>query len=411
MHVLFVHQNFPAQFGHVARYLVKNHGFRCTFVSQHPPGHGDGTERVQYQLKGGATEKTHYCGRSFENALWHSHAVYEALRARPDIKPDLVVGHSGYLTTSFLRELYDCAIVNYFEYFYHTSGSDMDFRPEFTHPEPTRLRALARNANLLLDLSYCELGYSPTAWQRSLLPEVYHPKVRVVFDGIDTSLWYPRTDLPRRVGSWRVPEGMKVVTYVARGFESIRGFDIFMKMAKVLCDRRRDVVFVVVGEDRICYGGDRDLIGNRTFKEWVLAQDTFDLSRFIFPGRLPATLLAELFAFSDLHIYLTVPFILSWSLMDALACGATILASDTAPVREVIQHGQNGLLTDFFDVERMAQAASEVLDHPQDYKQLGRRGVDLIHNHYSLEVCLPQMRQLYEQAVALHGKPVVAFTR
>ena len=404
MHVLFVHQNFPAQFGHIARCLVKDHGFRCTFVSQHPPGHGDGTERIQYHVKGGATEKTHYCGRSFENALWHSHAVFEALRARPDIKPDLIVGHSGYLSTSFLRELYDCAIVNYFEYYYHTTGSDMDFRPEFTYAELTRLRALARNANLLLDLSACDVGYSPTQWQRSLLPAVFHPKVRVIFDGIDTSLWRPRAGLPRRVGSMPVPVDVKIVTYVARGFESMRGFDIFMKMAKLLGERRRDVLFVVVGEDRVCYGGDHDLIGKRSFKEWVLSQDTFDLSRFLFPGRMPATLLAELLAMSDLHVYLTVPFILSWSLMDALACGATILASDTAPVREMIQHGHNGLLTDFFDVERMAQAASEVLDHPEDYKNLGRRGAEMIRNKYSLEVCLPQMRHLYEEAVIAHGK-------
>jgi glycosyltransferase involved in cell wall biosynthesis len=405
MHVLFVHQNFPAQFGHIARCLVKEHGFRCTFVSQHPPGRGDGTERIQYHLKGGATEKTHYCGRSFENAMWHSHAVYEALRARPDIKPDLIVAHSGYLSTSFLRELYDCAVVNYFEYYYHTSKSDMDFRPEFRYPDLTRLRALARNANLLLDLSYCDLGYSPTQWQRSLLPAVYHPKVRVVFDGVDTTVWYPRSGLPRRVGSWRVPDDVKIVTYVARGFESMRGFDIFMKMANLLCDRRRDVIFVVVGEDRVCYGGDRDLIGNRSFKDWVLAQGSYDLSRFIFPGRMPATLLAELLAISDLHVYLTVPFILSWSLMDALACGTTILASDTAPVREMIQHGDNGLLTDFFDVERMAQTATEVLDQPEDYKHLGRRGTEMIRNRYSLEVCLPQMRGLYEEAVALHTNP------
>jgi glycosyltransferase involved in cell wall biosynthesis len=403
MHVLFIHQNFPAQFGHIASYLLKKHGFRCTFVSQHRPGHGDGIERVQYHLQGGATPQNHYCSRSFENAIWHSHAIYEALRARPDLKPDLVVGHSGYLSTCFLRELYDCPIVNYFEYYYHTTGSDMDFRPEFPYSELTRLRAVARNANLLLDLASCDLGYSPTQWQRNQLPELYHTKVRVIFDGIDTSLWYPRVGFPRRVGKWTVPDGMKLVTYVSRGFESLRGFDIFMKMARLLGERRPDVVFVVVGEDRICYGGDQEVIGNRTFKEWVLAQDTYDLSRFLFLGRLPEPRLAELFAISDLHVYLTVPFILSWSLLDALACGATVLASDTAPVREIIQHNQNGLLTDFFDVEKMAKVASQILDSPQDYQHLGKNGAELIRSCYSLEVCLPQMRQLYEEAAAIRA--------
>jgi glycosyltransferase involved in cell wall biosynthesis len=193
---------------------------------------------------------------------------------------------------------------------------------------------------------------------------------------------------------------MKLVTYVARGMESLRGFDMFMRMSKILGQRRPDVTFVVVGEDRICYGGDKDVIGNRTFKEWVLAQDHYDLSRFQFTGLLPTAVLAELFAISDLHVYLTVPFVLSWSLMDALACGTTVLASDTAPVREMITHGQNGLLVDFFDVEGMADLASRVLDRPQDYKPLGQAGVDLIRNRYSLEVCLPQMLALYEEAVA-----------
>src|SRR6266446_7336456 len=165
MHVLFVHQNFPAQFGHIASYLVKNKGFRCTFVSQQPPGHGDGIERIQYHVQGGATQQTHYCSRTFENSIWHSHAIYEALRARPDIGPDLIVAHSGFLSTLFLRELYNCPHVNYFEYFYWTAGSDMDFRPDFPYPEINKLRARARNATLLLDLESCDRGYSPTAWQ------------------------------------------------------------------------------------------------------------------------------------------------------------------------------------------------------------------------------------------------------
>src|SRR5262245_21047793 len=134
MHILFVHPNFPAQFGHAASYLVRDHGFRCTFISHKPAGNTAGVERIQYQLRSGATKHSHYCSRTFENAIWHSYGVFETLQARPDIRPDLVVGHSGFLTTVFLRELYDCPMVNYFEYFYRTAGSDMDFRPDFPSP-------------------------------------------------------------------------------------------------------------------------------------------------------------------------------------------------------------------------------------------------------------------------------------
>jgi glycosyltransferase involved in cell wall biosynthesis len=399
MHVLFIHQNFPAQFGHIASYLVKSKGFRCTFLSQQKPGSFGGVECIQYHLRGGATRHTNYCSRTFENAIWHSQAVHDALSAHPDLRPDLIVGHSGFLSTVFLRELYDCPIINYFEYFYHTKNSDMDFRPDFPTPAINRLRARARNAVLLLDLDNCDAGYCPTSWQRDRFPRLFHQKLRVVFDGIDTELWRPLPGAPRRVGTSLVPEDMRIVTYVARGMESMRGFDIFMKTARRLCELRKDVQFVVVGDDRVCYGGDQDVTGNKSFKDWVLSQGQYDLSRFIFTGLLPPPTLAQLLAVTDLHIYLTVPFVLSWSLMDALACGATVLASATAPVQEMIEHGKNGLLADFFDVEGLATAAGKVLDAPQDFKHLGRAGVAMIRERYSLEVCLPQMLALYQQVL------------
>lgn len=399
MHVLFIHQNFPAQFGHIAVHLAQKKGFRCTFLSQQAPGRVGEIDCIQYQLAGGATEQSHYSSRSFENAIWHSHAVHDALEARPDIRPDLIVAHSGFLSTVFLRELYDCPIVNYFEYYYHTRGADMDFRPDFPYPAINRLRARARNAVVLMDLENCDAGYSPTRWQRSLFPRVFQDKIRPIFDGIDAAIWRPLAGVPRRVGNFSIPADTRIVTYVARGMESIRGFDIFMQLAKRLYQRRADVLFVVVGEDRVCYGGDLDFTGTKSFKEWVLARDDYDLSRFLFTGLLPTPSLAQLFAISDLHIYLTVPFVLSWSLMDALACGTTVLASNTPPVREMIEDGKNGLLADFFDVEGMAALADRVLDAPRDYKPLGQAGVELIRERYSLEVCLPRMLALYEDAV------------
>lgn len=399
MHVLFIHQNFPAQFGHIAAYLVREKGFRCTFVSQHPSGVLEGIERIQYRIKGGATEQTNHSSRSFENAVWHSHGVYDALAQRPDVKPDLVVAHSGFLSTVLLRELYDCPIINYFEYYYLTQGADMDFRPDFPNPIVNRLRARFRNAHLLLDLEECDAGYSPTRWQRNLFPATYRHKIRTIFDGIDTTFWRPLAEVPRQVGKWAIGETARVVTYVSRGMESIRGFDIFMKIAKRLCERRSDVVVFVVGDDRICYGGDAEFTGSASFKQWVLARDQYDLSRIIFTGLLPPPQLAQLFARSDVHIYLTVPFVLSWSLMDALACGVTVLCSNTAPVREMVQHEKNGLLVDFFDVDGFVDQACKVLDAPADYKPLGQAGVEMIRNHYSLDVSLPRMLHLYEDAV------------
>jgi glycosyltransferase involved in cell wall biosynthesis len=405
MHVLFVHQNFPAQFGHVADYLARHHGYRCTFVSEKPGGRAGNVERIQYAVKGGATRQNHYCSRTFENAVWHTHAVFEALKARPDVRPDLVVGHSGFGSTLFLRELYPCPVINYFEFFYRPRNSDMDFRPDFPTEEIDRLRARARNAMLLLDLENCDAGYSPTQWQRDRLPAPFHDKVRVIFDGIDTSLWRPLPRSPRTLGDRTFPDDVRLVTYVSRGMESMRGFDLFMKTAKKLCDRRKDVLFLVAGQDRVCYGGDERFTGGKTFREWVLAQDDYDLSRFVFLGLVPPPELARLLALSDLHLYWTVPFVLSWSLVDALACGATVLASDTAPVREMIRPGVNGLLCDFFDVDAWAETANRVLDAPGEYRPLGAAGVEMVRERYSLEVCLPQMLRLYQDVLAGPSPP------
>lgn len=402
MHVLFVHKNFPAQFGHIAAWLVKHEGFRCTFVSELPDATIDGVRRIQYRVRSGATAKTHYLSRTFENYTWHSHAVYETLQAHSEIQPDLIVGHSGFGSTLFLADLYRAPIVNYFEYYYRGQGSDMDFRPEFPTAPLDVLRCRTRNAALLADLATCAAGYSPTDWQRSLFPAEYQGKLETIFDGIDTALWRrlpPEERGERQVAGRAIPTDTRIVTYVSRGFESMRGFDIFMKVAKRICDARSDVVFVCVGSDRICYGGDEKHIAKKTFREHVLAQDDYDLSRFIFTGRVPRQELARILNLSDLHIYLTVPFVLSWSLMDALACGATVLASGTPPVREMIRHERNGLLADFYDVEGFTKQALAVLDDPAAYRPLGEAGTAMIEERYSLERTLPRMLEMYRRVV------------
>ncbi|MHC4400773.1 MAG: glycosyltransferase [Planctomycetota bacterium] len=399
MHVLFVHKNFPAQFGHIASYLAQHEGFRCTFVCELPPGTFGGVERLQYRTSGGATGSTHYCSRTFENCVWHAHAVYETMKARPEIKPDLVVGHSGLGSTFFLAELYDCPIINYFEYYYHGRDSDLDFRPEFPASELDVLRTRTRNAMILLDLQTCAAGYTPTNWQRSLLAAEYQYKIETIFDGIDTEFRHRRS-APRQIASRRIPPDTRIVTYVSRGFESMRGFDVFMKVAKRICEARSDVIFVCVGSDRVCYGGDLRHVEAKTFREHVLSQDDYELDRFIFTGLVPPAELANILSLSDLHVYLTVPFVLSWSMMNALACGCTVLASDTAPVLEMIQHEKNGLLGGFSDVDGLAKLALRVLADPEAYRPLGQAGVEMIHQGYSLARKLPEMLGLYERTIA-----------
>jgi len=412
MHVLYVHQNFPAQFGHIARHLVAAQGWRCTFVSQQPAGISDGIEKVEYKLAGGATKHNHFCTRTFENNVWHCHGVYDALLKRPDIKPDLIVGHSGFGSTLFLRELYpDVPVINFFEYYYHAHGpeSDMDFRRDlgWKTPQIKYLRSRARNAMILLDLQNCQIGYTPTRFQRSRFPAEYNGKIRTIFDGVDRNLYHGYNEMLRPAPGQRgtrticgvqVPADVRVVTYVSRGFESMRGFDIFMKAAKLIYERMPNTIFFVVGTDRIAYGGDDAYTGGKTFKNWTLGQDSYDLEKIRFVGRLPQDELGKLLAASDLHIYLTVPFVLSWSMMDAMSCGAVVLGSDTAPVREMITDGVNGLLADFFDPAAFAEKACSALADPAAFRPLGRAAEQMVVEKYSLEAVLPQMLQMYEDA-------------
>jgi glycosyltransferase involved in cell wall biosynthesis len=399
MRIVFVHPNYPAQFGHVARWLHRRHGDECLFVCNKEVPPQPFVRVIPYRLRGGATEKTHYCSRTFENAVWHAHAAYEALAAAGDLKPDLVVGHSGFGTTLFVPELFRCPVVNYFEFFYHSRDSDLDFLPDAPPPPIDRLRARARNAMILLDLNTCAAGYSPTRFQHSLLPAEYRDKVEVIFDGVDLELWRAGPEANRRFGDWEVPAGCKLVTYATRGMERMRGFDVFMKAALEVSRRRPDVVFAIAGQDRVCYGGDGKQAG-RTLKEQLLASGDYDPARFRFLGLLPPLDLARLFRLSDLHVYLTVPFVLSWSLFDALACGATVLASDTAPVRELVAHGANGLLADFFDADGFVRQALAVLERPAEFRHLGAAGRRLVEERYSTEVCLPRIRALYERAAS-----------
>jgi glycosyltransferase involved in cell wall biosynthesis len=387
MHVLFVHQNYPAQFGQTARWLVSRMGWQCTFVSEEASGGDAGVQCVRYQVAGGATELSHYCSRTFENTVWRAYAVYEACKHELCSAPDLVVGHSGLTSTLFLRNLFECPVINYFEYYYQRRNGDIDFRPEYPAGELDYLRVQTRNAMILLDLENCDAGYCPTAWQRSLFPKAFGSKLEVIFDGVDTQLWRRRADAPRRVGGRRIPRHTRIVTYVSRGLESMRGFDIFMQVARRIYESYPDVVFLVIGSDGMYYGGDERFIQTPSFKEHVLSQGDFDLRKFHFTGWIPAEELAALLSLSDLHIYLTVPFVLSWSLFDALACGCVVLASATAPVREVLRDQENGLLADFYDVDTLASRAIDVLRDPAAFRPLAEAGAAMIRREFCLDGC------------------------
>lgn len=412
MHVLFIHQNFPAQFRYIAPRLVSEHGWKCTFVTGKAEGSLPGVEKVVYTSKGGATKANHVCTQNFENGVWEAHGVYEMLKQRPDIQPDLIVAHTGFGSSLFLPLLYDAPIINFVELFYRTTGGDLGYRQELAVTEETLLRIQTKNAMILSDLTNCGRAWTPTHYQRDFFPPEFRSKIEVIFDGIDTGI-YHRRDNPQRIINVQqiAPPGKRIVTYVSRGFEKMRGFDIFMEASRLIAEQYPDVLFVVVGKDTVHYGTDLKYFKEATYREHLLASGRYDLSKYLFTGFVDEETLAEILSIGDLHIYLTEPFIASWSMVDAMSCGAVLLASDQRCVREYIEPGKNGLLAEFFDVEGLAKQAVEVLRDPAVYRPLAEAAIQTVRENYSVDVAMPRLKTFFESVAAKKREPSSLLTK
>ncbi len=296
-----------------------------------------------------------------------------------------------------MEELYPCPILIYCEYYFARSRADISYRIDLPPAEPAEFFPRTINAATLLSLMSAAGGYSATNFQKRSFPKRFWDMIEVHFDGIDTQQYKPSSGGPRKLDSWSIPEGTRVVTYVARGLESIRGFDIFMRVARNILLRRSDVLFVVVGNEHIYYGWDKLHTNSDSFKKWVLGQSDADMSKFIFIDFLEPEKLAEVFGISDLHFYLTAPFVLSWSLIDALSCGCVVLAADAEPVKEVIENGKNGLLESFYDVDRLTDTALKVLADPAAYAPMRKAARETVLERYSLEASVPPIADFFER--------------
>jgi glycosyltransferase involved in cell wall biosynthesis len=403
VHVLFVHKSFAGQFGPFLARSLGRRGLRFTFATDDPAARAHaGLEIVRYRFP---EERVRTAGtpvEPFERAHLRAEAVRRALAARPRIRPDLVVGHSGFGSTLYLRDLYDAPIVNYFEW-YHTEGAGtLGGRPEFRPSESTHRAAEAARAVVLRDLEACDAGWSPTEWQRSLLPAASRDKIRAIHDGIETDVWRPAPPA-RRIAGRAIPPSAKVVTFVSRTLEMIRGFDVFVRVARRIARRRRDVLFVCVGTDDCIYGPDRRLHGGRTLVASLGRRGLLPPGRFLFPGWVGPEELRAILSRSDLHVHPTAPFFLSWSILDAMACGAPILASRTPVLSEVIRNGRDGLLRDLDDEAGLAEAALRLLARPAEARALGRSAVRRIRARYDVARTAPRLMRLFRETLRRSG--------
>lgn len=404
MKILFVHQNFPGQFPHLAPALLArgHHVLALTAETNNRPSP---VRVVKYRKPDPVTLSSPLTRLYAEAAERGAKAALAAqqLRDRHGYVPDVIFGHSGWGETLFLREVWpEARLLVYAELMYQSTGLDTDFDPEFTRPGiASRVSTVARAAHLVQAMVQADAGLAPTEFQANTFPPDLRRKITVVHDGVNTEtvcpnpearLQIPGTDLVFRPGD-------EVVTFVNRNLEPYRGYHSFMRALPEVLAARPAAHVVLVGDDGQSYGpAPKD---DKSWKQRYLdeVKDRLDLSRVHFLGRVPYPQFLSLLQVSRVHAYLTYPFVLSWSLMESMSAGAMVLASDTAPVREVIEDGKNGRLIDFFDVKNWSAALIEALANPAASEPLRRAARQTIIARYDLDTCaLPQLIAFVEKA-------------
>ena len=402
MRILFLHSNFPAQFRHLAAVLAKEPQHQVVFGTMRQEGTIPGVQKVLYKPSREVAPQTHHYVRSLESAVLQGQAVCrlaQALKSQGFI-PDVVYAHSGWGPPTFIKDIFpESVLLCYFEWFYHAHGSDSDFDPNEPLQVDDELRIRVKNAPILLDLYSCDRGLSPTQWQRQQFPPEFQAKITVMHDGVDISFFQPNpgAKLILPAIDLDLSHVDELITYVGRGMEPYRGFPQFMEAVALIQQRRPNCHVVVVGEDRVAYG--RQLPDGKTYKQAMLEKLPLDMSRLHFTGSLPYNQYLQVLQASSVHIYLTRPFVLSWSMLEAMATGCLVLGSNTPPVMEMIQDGVNGLLVDFFSPPEIAERVDEIFAHPDRMATLRAKARQTIQDNYDLAQLLPKHLQWIQEKI------------
>lgn len=407
MNFLFVHQNFPGQFRHVAPALAASSAHRVVAIGEEAnirnrPSLHPAITVLGYPSPPPPTPSTHHYIRDHERAIRRGQNLARLCQTLlgQGFRPDVVVVHPGWGEGLFLRDLFPAARhIHYCEFFYRGRGSDVGFDPEYPAGLDDLLRVRVKNGTQLISLESADAGLSPTRWQADQYPTLWRERIRVIHDGIDTEVVAPRGDTALQVDGLTLRPGDEVITYVARNLEPYRGFHIFMRALPEILARRPRAHVLIVGGDDVSYG--RAAPGGKTYRQLLLEQvgGELDAQRVHWLGKVPYSRFLDILRVSAVHVYLTYPFVLSWSLLEALSTGCLVVGSATAPVQEVISDGENGLLVDFFDRQALADKVVAVLQDPARFAPMRRRARKSVVERYDLKrICLPQTLRLLTEA-------------
>jgi len=408
MKFLFIHQNFPGQYVHLVRHLAAQDGHQIYFITQPNSVEMMGVRKVTYPKDERSRINCHAYAVEFDRAVYAASMVAELCRGLRSggFSPDVVIGHSGWGETMFVKDVFpEAPLLANFEFYYHYRGIDVGFDPEFASifQDPSRLRT--RNTTNLLAFEAADWGHSATQWQRSLYPPAMRARISAIHEGVDTDIVRPNSQATFRLpGSSRaLTRRDEVITYVARNLEPYRGFHIFMRSLPQILRRRRRAQVVIAGGDGVSYGMPPP--PKSSFREMMLLElgDKLDLSRVHFVGRLEYHEYLNLLQVSSVHVYLTYPFVLSWSFIEAMASGCLIVGSRTPPVLEVLQDGVNGLSVDFFAHGALTELIDAALARPTAMQPLRSAARATAVSQYDLKnVLLPRWERLIADLV--HGR-------
>jgi glycosyltransferase involved in cell wall biosynthesis len=399
MKILFVHNSFPAQFQQLIKVLAEDPAVEMAAVGAPNARAMKRVRLIRYRMPEGDVSGTHPFARRFDVECRRAEQVLYSLSTlkASGFLPDIILAHPGWGETLPLRTVFpDARILLYCEFFYGTEGRDIGFDPEF--PEGGLDGGIAlhlKNATTLLALSDADRGVSPTPWQRSTFPRHFQRMIEVVHEGVDVEELQPRRDASFTLPDGRiVRRGDPVITFVARNLEPLRGYHTFLRTLPRILDRLPEAEILIIGGHGTSYGmkPPRGTTWKTMFLEEVAGR--LDLSRVHFLGRVPRARYLSALQVSAAHVYLTYPFVLSWSLIEAMGSGCAIVASDTGPLRDVVD-GSNGILVPFFDTEQLAARIVEVVTKPRRFADMRRKARELVCDRYDARrICVPQMRRL-----------------
>jgi hypothetical protein len=404
-----VEPRFPGRLGAVCDWLVRKRGYRVRFFCagaeprEHwPESVGRGLDVVVFSVGGVAREAAAHWTRTLERGLCYAFGCWEVLEGRRPRPVDLVLGRSAGLGSTLFAPVHlpGAPVVNLFDYFYHAHRHDLAEAELAGAPAEYFYWRRGANAVDLLDLENGVTPWAATAWQRDLYPAAYRDDFVVVHPGVDPDRFRRGEHRQRRVAGRAIPDGAKVVTFVARGLDRVRGFDRFVRLANRLLALYADVICVAAGAPTAPRGLDVEHYG-RDYAAHVLGRTPpYDSARFWSLGFVPPATVAELLAASDLHVYPSRTYPVAASLLEAMASGRVALAWDSEPVREVLTPGRDGLLVPPDDEDEALRLARAALDDPADHAPLGEAAAALVRERYAQDVTLPRLAALSERLAA-----------